>query len=227
MVERLLHEYRPEDVVELLAPYLTPERRARIERVLAARLKSLTVVIENLHDPHNGAAAIRSAEAFGLCELHVVEEAEPFRFSPKVTQGCDKWIEIRRHADFAACARALHDRGFVLYAAIPGAERAVHEIDATRPAALVFGNEHAGLTSAARAACDASFGIPIHGFTQSFNLSVSVALAIYDLSTRRRAALGAPGDLDEGERLGWRARWYALSLDERAVQGILERARPR
>ncbi len=215
--------HAPEDVIAALGPVLTEERKARIEAVLAARLAGLTVVLENLHDPHNGAAALRSVEGFGLSELHVVESKESFRFSSAVPQGCDKWIAIQRHAAFVACADALHARGFKLYAAVPGASMTIADIDVREPAALVFGNEHDGLTEVAQAACDARFSIPMTGFTQSFNLSVSVALGVYDTSRRRRTALGAPGDLPEQERARLRAEWYALSMDQRAADGIVAR----
>ncbi|HKA86687.1 MAG TPA: RNA methyltransferase [Haliangiales bacterium] len=213
----------PVDVVAALAPQLSPDRIGRIDAVLDARLGGLTVVLENLHDPHNGAAALRSVEGFGLAELHVVEQAEPFRFSDKVTQGCEKWVAIRRYPRFGDAAAALHGRGFRLHAAVPGAPVAVDDLDVGRPAALVFGNEHAGLTGAARAACDGTFAIPMTGFTQSFNLSVSVALSVHAAAARRRAALGAPGDLPAEERARLRARWYVLSVDPRAAQGIVER----
>jgi tRNA (guanosine-2'-O-)-methyltransferase len=218
-----LTRHDPADIIAALAPQLSAERIARIDAVLDARLAGLTVVLENLHDPHNGAAALRSVEGFGLAELHVVEQAEPFRFSDKVTQGCEKWVAIHRHPRFADAAAALHARGFRLYAAVPGAPVALAELDASRPSALVFGNEHAGLTGAAQAACDGTFAIPMAGFTQSFNLSVSVALCVHDASARRRAALGASGDLPEEKRARLRARWYVLSVDPRAAQGIVER----
>jgi tRNA (guanosine-2'-O-)-methyltransferase len=214
------------DVVEALRPFVSAARQARIEAVLAARLGGLTVVIENLHDPHNGAAALRSVEGFGLCELHVVEAAEPFRFSSKVTQGCEKWVAIRRHPTFAACAAALHARGFGLWAALPPtAGRPTVEvgaIDVARPTALVFGNEHAGLTPEAAALCDGRFSIPMTGMTGSFNLSVSVALSVFDCARRRRALLGG-GDLDAPARDALRAEWYRLSVD--AAEAILRRAR--
>jgi tRNA (guanosine-2'-O-)-methyltransferase len=213
----------PNDVIAALEAQLTDERKARIDAVLAARLGGLTVVLENLHDPHNGAAALRSIEGFGLTELHVVESAEPFRFSSTVTQGCEKWIELSRYKTFAAAAAALHARGFRLYAAVPGAPISLADVDVAHPAALVFGNEHAGLSDAAIAACDASFSIPMTGFTQSFNLSVSVAVCVHDASRRRRAALGAAGDLDLQERARLRAKWYALSMDRRAAAGIVAR----
>jgi len=213
------------DETSSLAEFISDARRARIDAVLAQRLAGLTVVIENLHDPHNGAAALRSVEGFGLTTLHVVEQAEPFRFSSKVSQGCEKWVDIRRHADFGACARALQADGFALYAALPpgAATLDLDHIDLTRPTALVFGNEHAGLTPAALAACDGSFTVPMQGFTASFNLSVSVALAVFACSRRRRAALGGHGDLDADALVRMRARWYTLSVD--AADLILARVR--
>ena len=215
---------RPEDVIRALAPWVGDERRARLDEVLDRRLAGITVCVENLHDPHNGAAAIRSLEAHGVQALHVVETLEPFRFSPRVTQGCDKWIDLVRHKSFAAAAAGLRARGFKLYAAVPGAHLALEEVPVDTPAAFCFGNEHDGLSDEAIAACDDTFGIPMFGFTESFNLSVSVALSIRDAARRRRAVVG-PTDLDEATRLRLRARWLALSLDARAAQGIFERTR--
>jgi tRNA (guanosine-2'-O-)-methyltransferase len=215
----------PSRTIEILGPFVSEARKERIDAVLAQRLGGLTVVLANLHDPHNGAAALRSVEGFGLTALHVVEETEPFKFSSKVTQGCEKWVDIRRHRDFAACARALHDQGFALYAALPPGEATldVDALDQTPPkkTALVFGNEHAGLTPEAIAACDGAFTIPMQGFTGSFNLSVSVALGVFACARRRRAALGGGGDLDPETIVQLRARWYTLSVD--AAAPILER----
>jgi tRNA (guanosine-2'-O-)-methyltransferase len=213
----------PDVVCAALDPFVSDERKAKIEAVLDARLGGLTVVLENLHDQHNGAAAMRSVEGFGVGELHVVEGLEPFKFSSKVTQGCEKWTAVHRYREFAACADALHARGFALWAAVPGADIALEDIDVERPAALVFGNEHAGLTAPAQALCDRTFGIPMYGFTRSFNLSVSVAISVHRTATRRRAAIGRAGDLPDQERARLRARWYELSVDSRTVEGILQR----
>jgi tRNA (guanosine-2'-O-)-methyltransferase len=215
----------PSRTIEILGPFVSEARKERIDAVLAQRLGGLTVVLANLHDPHNGAAALRSVEGFGLTALHVVEETEPFKFSSKVTQGCEKWVDILRHRDFAACARALHDQGFALYAALPPGEATldVDALDQTPPkkSALVFGNEHAGLSPEAIAACDGAFTIPMQGLTGSFNLSVSVALGVFACARRRRAALGGGGDLDPETIVQLRARWYTLSVD--AAAPILER----
>jgi len=231
-VDRLLQRHGIETVTAVLRPFLTDRRIERIEQVLDARLGSLSVVIENLHDPHNGAAAIRSMEGFGLQHLHVVETVEPFAFSSAVTISAEKWISIRRHRDFAGCAADLRGQGLRLLAMVPrlGHDRAVEldEVDVTGPLACVFGNERDGLTDASVESCDAEVTLPMQGFTQSFNLSVSVALVIGELARRRRQEIEAQGDLSAQERALLRARWYALSVrhaDEILSQRVSELTR--
>lgn len=221
-IDQLIRQYGPDRIVEVLRPYLTEDRVQRIEQVLASRLSGLTVAIENLHDPHNGAAVVRSLEAVGLTTLHVAEPVEQFQFSPAVTIGAEKWMRILRHQGFSACASLLHGAGFRMYAAVPGAPEDIDAVDVSKPAVLVFGNEHEGLSQRAVDACDAQVGIPMFGFTQSLNLSVSVAVSMFRLAERRRTLLGRPGDLDDQERAVLRARWYSLSV--RGVGAILERA---
>jgi tRNA (guanosine-2'-O-)-methyltransferase len=220
-IDELIRRHGPEEVAAALRPLLREQRAERIESALSARLASVTAVLENLHDPHNGAAALRSIEALGLQHAHVVEAAESFSASPAITIGCEKWLTLGRHRSMEAAAEALRARGFALYAMLPGAERTVSDVDPARPAALVFGNEHEGLTDGAIGVCDDAISLPIYGFTQSFNLSVSVALALSVAAARRRAHLGEPGDLEPGERAWLRARWYALGM--RGVETIVSR----
>ena len=104
-------EQDPATICAALAPLLLEERRTRIDAAVAARLGGLRVVIENLHDPHNGAAVLRSAEAFGVQRVDVIESFEPFRYSSTVTQGCEKWLDVVRHKDeFAALAPLTHEQ---------------------------------------------------------------------------------------------------------------------
>jgi tRNA (guanosine-2'-O-)-methyltransferase len=212
----------PARVCAELGPLLLDERRTRIDAAAASRLVGLRVVIENLHDPHNGAAVLRSAEAFGVQRVEVIETAEPFRFSSTVTQGCEKWLDVVRHKTLAAAVASLRAAGCLLYAAVPGAAVALDDLDFSRPAAVMVGNEHDGLTAEAIAAADVRFGIPMHGLTQSLNLSVATALIVERASTLRRQALGAPSDLTEGAILALRARFYAASV--RGADVILARA---
>lgn len=212
----------PARVCAALAPLLLDERRARIDAAAASRLGGLRVVIENLHDPHNGAAVLRSAEAFGVQRVEVIESTEPFRYSSTVTQGCEKWLDVVRHRTLAAALPGLRAADFALYAAVPGAAVALDELDFSRPAAVMVGNEHDGLTAEAMAAADVRFGIPMHGLTQSLNLSVATALIVERAAALRRRALGAASDLSEDAILALRARFYAASV--RGAEIILARA---
>ena len=212
----------PARVCAELAPLLLDERRARIDAAAASRLGGLRVAIENLHDPHNGAAVLRSAEAFGVQRVEVIESTEPFRYSSTVTQGCEKWLDVVRHKTLAAALAGLRADGFALYAAVPGAAVALDELDFSRRAAVMVGNEHDGLTAEAMAGADVRFQIPMHGLTQSLNLSVATALIVERATVLRRRALGAPGDLTEEAILGLRARFYAASV--RGADVILARA---
>ncbi|MGZ3443813.1 MAG: TrmH family RNA methyltransferase [Polyangia bacterium] len=207
-------------VIEALGPHLGDERRDKIDRVAAARLAGLVVVLENLHDPHNGGAALRSCEAIGVGQIRVVGAS--FSFSERVTQGCDKWLDIVRDETIDRCVAELKQRGFRLYAAVPGAATSLEELDPIAPAAFLIGNERDGLSPAARAACDVEFAIPMRGFSQSVNLSVATALCVYTHAERRRRALGRAGDLDEVALDALRADYYRRDL--RGADAIIARA---
>lgn len=219
--DKLILEFGAEAVVAALAPILTDERRERIEQVLDARLISVAILLENLYDPHNGAATIRSAEAFGVTDIHAIEVANRFDISSAITIGADRWLDVHRHRSVADAMSALRDAGFAICATVPEAALRLGELDAGRPWAIAFGNEHEGLSPELVAACDAAVSIPMFGFTQSFNLSVSVALALADLTARRRRELGRSGDLPEDRRAHLRARWYAQTV--RGARAIVAR----
>ncbi len=220
-ITRVIERHGPAAVCDALASLLTPERIARIDGVLAARLASVITVVEDTYDPHNAAATIRTTEALGLQELHVIEPGERFSAATGVTRGAHKWIELVRWKTPAAAIGALHERGFRVFATLPGAPHTIEDVDVSSPIAIAFGNEHAGLGAAAIAACDGALGVPMQGFTESFNLSVTVALAMSRIAARRRSAIGAPGDLPPARLADLRARWFALRI--RGAIGILER----
>lgn len=226
-IDRAIARFGAEAVCAALEPLLTPERIARIDAVLAARLASVVTVVEDTYDPHNAAAAIRTTEALGLCELHVIEPGARFSAAGGVTRGAHRWIELARWSRAEDAVAALRARGFRVFATLPGAPATIEEVDVAAPIAIAFGNEHDGLSAGAIAACDGAIGVPMYGFTESFNLSVTVALAMSRIAARRRAAIGAPGDLPDERRRELRARWFALKI--RGAPGILERifgARP-
>ena len=200
-------------IVQRLTPYLSPRRRRRIDASVRQRLISVTLVLEDPYDPHNGAAALRSAEAFGLLNVHIVTQAA-FRFSRKVTQHAHKWLNIYVHRSIEDCAKFLRDAGFALWAAAPpalGTALAPMEVPIDRPIALLFGNEHRGLSRQAMERCDGCFHLPMHGLSESLNLSVSVAVALNPVVQMRRMALGRPGDLPPWAVTRLQAAYYVRS----------------
>lgn len=221
-IDRWIDRYGPARVREVLAELLSAERAARIDQILRHRLSSITAIVEETYDPHNAAATIRTAEALGLSDLHVASPRADFR-AKGVTRGTDLWIDVHSWTSFSDCAQALRQRGFRVIATLPDAADDLSTIDLAGPVAVAFGNEHEGLSAQAIAACDGAVRIPMFGFAESYNLSVSVALVLSQLGARRRAMLApAEGDLAEERRERLRARWYGIK--QRAVTTILERA---
>lgn len=220
-IDAWIERFGAERVRQALAPLLTDERIARIEEVLALRLASITAIVEDTYDPHNAAAAIRTAEGLGLCELHVASPRADF-LAKGITRGTDRWLDLKVWPRFTEAAWELRERGFQVVATAPDARDDLSTIDVTRPVAVAFGNEHEGLSAEAVAACSGAVRIPMYGFTESYNLSVSVALAVSQLAARRRQVIDAPGDLAPAERDRLRARWYGLR--QRGLSEILERS---
>lgn len=218
---RYLERLAPDRICQVLRPHMTAERLARIDEVLARRLGCLTVVVENLHDPHNGAAALRSAEAVGLQGFYAIQAREPFSAAKGISLQCEQWMDVHLHDTTGACYADLRRGGFQVWAAAPTGRTPLEELPDHGRVALVFGNERDGLTREAQAEADGAFSIPMQGFTGSFNLSVSVALSVFTQAARMRRALGASGDLPGAQVEGLRALWYCLSV--RAAGLILDR----
>jgi len=201
------------------AELLLDRRKERIDAVVAQRVRGLTLVLEHVHDPHNLAAVLRTSEALGLQDLHIVAGPKGFRPSQAVTQGADKWLDVHQHASAAVCADELHHQGFRIFgsrldgealdlAALPFGERL----------ALVFGNERDGLSSEFAERCDGFFRIPMLGFSQSFNISVAVGITLATaMLARRQRGLG--GDLPENDREALQRRFYALAANVPARRG--------
>jgi tRNA (guanosine-2'-O-)-methyltransferase len=192
---------------------LTPERKARIESVVASRLSSVTVVLDRLLDAHNTAAILRTAEGLGLAGAHVIRhESDDGVAHRRVTQDAHKWLDVVRHENGAEAARHLRDRGFEVWAGHLDPDAVLYgELPADRKVALLFGNEHEGPSAETLAACTGTFRIPMAGFTQSFNVSVAAGIALASQVQRRRLALGSAGDLDEAERRALRDRFTLLA----------------
>lgn len=207
-------------VSERLAPHMTAARRDRIEEVLRARVASLRVALEAPHDPGNAAAVVRTAEALGSGGVHVIGLPHTALQSRRVTRGSFYWADTQAHADWDGLCAALPAGMRIAGACVEGSVD-LADVPVDRPLCLVFGNEQAGLSAQARAGCDVLFRIPQFGMAESLNLSVAAGIALYALLGRRRAAIGAQGDLSADQLADLRARWYVKAVDPRLARAAL------
>ncbi len=198
--------------------FLIPERKARIDEVVANRTRTLTVVMEAFCDPQNVNAVLRTCEAFGVQDVHVVEGVmKPWDRNRKVSQNADKWLDVRRWQGTRACLEHLKAEGFAVYATHLGpGSRDLSELSFAGKVALVFGNEHRGVSEEALELADARYAIPMHGFVQSLNVSVAAAISIARAVDRRVEERGRHGDLGEAEAAALRERFYVLAVKQRA-----------
>jgi len=200
-------------VSDILGQFVTAERSARMEAVLDHRTRHLAPVFERVWDPHNISACLRSAEALGIQEVHVVEADTPFRPSKDVVQGSAKWLDIIKHKSSTECVQALKERGFTVAAgALTDDAVPLTKLDFGGPVALAFGNEHEGLSPEFMARCDVAFRIPMLGFTQSLNISVSAAVSLYHGVLERIRLLGGNGDLTEAQKDQLRDEWLVKTV---------------
>lgn len=208
-------------VLEALGPLVTERRLKRLRTVAAGRLRSVAPVLESIADPHNASAILRSADAFGIQQVHVVPGPAGFHASRQISKGAHRWLDLQRHLDSAACADALRDAGYAIFVA--SMEGTVSPADlAKRPkVAVVFGNEHRGPSPAMRERAEGTYAIPMRGFVESLNVSVAAAITLHALTTDR------VGELSEGERDELVARWLLSTVrdGERVVRDHLAGAR--
>lgn len=209
--------------------FLVPDRRARIDEVVAGRTRTLTVVMEAFCDPQNVNAVLRTCEAFGVQEIHAIEgPMKPYDRNKKISQNADKWVDVRRWRSTGECLDHLRERGFSIYATHLGdGARGLEALSFAGKVALVFGNEHRGVSEEARAISDATFAIPMRGFVQSLNVSVAAAISLAKAVERREAERGRHGDLGEEEAAALRERFYVLAVKQRARIAKAERASER
>ena len=169
------------------------ERRLKkLEQVLRHRRPDLTVVMENIHDPHNVSAVYRTCDAAGVMGVQLIYNSTKFpRIGKKSSASANKWVERREFHDVQTCYEKLHEEGFVVYAT-HCAENAIslYEADLTKKVAIVIGNEHAGVSEEAAQRADVLLHIPMFGMIQSLNVSVATAVILFE-AVRQRLAAGS------------------------------------
>jgi tRNA (guanosine-2'-O-)-methyltransferase len=213
----------PERIISLLEPHMTDRRLRRIQDVVAERTRTVVPVVEGLVNTGNVSAVMRSAEALGYQDFHVVEgDNERYKHSQRTAGGAQKWIDVWRWTDPSSFAASLRESGYRLVATHLHADTVpIREIDFTEPTALVFGNEEAGVSDAMMDEVDAACVVPLPGFTESFNVSVAAAVALYHAQQDRLNRQGHHADLSEEEQIRLVARFCLRSVTE--PERIIER----
>jgi len=199
--------HHPADVVRVLEPLVTEARRTRLRDVIGRRLASVAAVFDGPYDPHNGAAVVRSCEAFGVQRLHVIERpSTPLVVARSVSRGAEKWVDVTLHAAAPSLLAWSQATATPLVGAHPEGELEPEELATLPRVAVVLGNEREGIRDAVFEACAHRVRVPMRGFVESLNVSVTAAILLH-AATRGRA-----GDLDDADRLRLYARGLYLSV---------------
>jgi tRNA (guanosine-2'-O-)-methyltransferase len=215
-----------QDLMEHFGSFISKSKKLTIDRVLLNRTRFITVVLEDIFQPHNASAVVRSCDCFGIQDLHIIESSNEYTLNPNVTQGSSKWVDIYQYnkskvSNTEECLTQLENDGYTIYATTPhGSEIGVDEIPFNNKIALVFGTELKGLSDYALQRANKVVSIPMYGFTESFNLSVSVALCLHSLINKLHQS-AVDWHLNDQEKEAIRLSWYRKSVRN---ADILERA---
>ncbi len=177
-----------------LRGFLTDARLGLIQSVIAQRTRAVTVVLENISHPHNASAVLRSCDCFGVQDVHIIEQDNTFETNRAIAMGAGQWVSTRTYRGSAEtpdatiqCLHALKQQGYAIVATTLREDSVpIDEVALDRKLAFCYGEEGFGLSETAHDLADLHVQIPMVGFTQSFNISVTVALTLYEVSTRLR-----------------------------------------
>lgn len=211
---------QPWPAVDVLETYIAPERLVRVDHVLRHRLGSVTAVFEDVFDPHNVAACVRTCEAYGLQDLHWVLNKHDLRLQSTVAKSSDQWIDLHRHASTQDGVAALKAQGYELWVSDLQATETLDAIPLPPKVAIVVGNAKSGISEEMRAAADRRYILPMWGMVQSYNLSVALAITLESLVPRRRDQLrlsGLRGDLPMERMWRLRRRWLEYGMQNAEI----------
>lgn len=190
------------------------EKRSKLmDRVLHDRTRYITVALENIYQPHNASAVLRSCDCFGIQDIHIIENSYQYELNPHVSLGAAQWLNLHRYNsqdnNTTECINSLKKEGYRIIATSPDPKAvSIHDFDVKKGKfALLFGTEKFGLTPEAFAMADEFIKIPMYGFTESFNISVSVSLFLFHFTERIRAEK-ADWQLSKEEQTDIYLQWF-------------------
>ena len=218
-------------LLQHLETFITPHRSELIDNVLKMRTRYLTVVLEDIYQPHNASAVLRSCDCFGIQDIHIIENRNKYRLNPDITLGSDKWLDIHKHSrndknNTLMAINFLKKKGYKIVATtLQTNSISLEEFNLTnQKTAILFGTELNGLSDDAMNNADEFIKIPMFGFTQSFNISVSAGIILYSLTNRLRTSF-ASWELTIDEKLELKIKWIkqGLRMGEKVEEFFLSR----
>lgn len=205
------------ECLEYMKSFLTESRKKKIDSVIGLRTRYVTLVLEDICHSHNASAAIRSCEAFGIQDIHIIENNYKFKLSPTVASGSAKWVDMIRYnrKDFdntTECMLGLKEEGYRLYAAVPDPSAiSISDIPLDSKVGILIGTEDTGLSQTAIDLADAKVTLPMYGYTESFNLSVASALCLREVTDSLRNS-DISYNLSAEEKHNLLYKWVKLSV---------------
>ena len=204
-----------------LEGFLTENRKERFQKVLENRTNHFTIAVEDVFQFHNTSAVMRSCEVFGIQEINIVEQRFGKDIDKEIAMGAQKWVDINRFDNITNCIENLRTKGYQIIATTPHDDSCLlHEFDISKKSALFFGTEKEGLSEEVMKQADGFLKIPMVGFTESLNISVSAAIIIQDITSRLRLST-IDWQLTENELLEKRLIWAKNSIKD--IKRIEER----
>jgi tRNA (guanosine-2'-O-)-methyltransferase len=225
----LINHSHKAELTDYMAGFMSDQKFQRLTDVLNMRTRHLTVVLEDIYHSHNASAVLRSCDCFGVQDVYTIENRNRLDITGSVSLNSHRWLTINRFREkdqdnLSAGISLLKQSGYMIAAATPHTAMTLQELPAGKKTALLFGSEKEGLTGDALQMADHRFRIPMYGFTESFNLSVSVAICLFELTGRIRREV-AGWELTDAEKEDILLEWTIRSVraGKRLAEDYLEK----
>ena len=215
-MEKQLTSEQKQTLLSHFYTFITPERQQLFEKIIEHRTRHLTVVLEDIFQPHNASAVLRTCDCFGLQDVHIIENENPYKVNPDVALGASQWLNLIRYNNQTNSTQKVYEKlkseGYQIIATMPHKNDVMlDELPIDNKTALVFGTELRGLSPEAIALADGWVKIPMYGFTESFNISVAASISLYHLTHKLRNST-IPWQLTSEERLDIKLDWVKQTI---------------
>ena len=204
-----------EQFYEALSQFFSEQRKELFDRLILNRTRHISVMVEDIYQSHNASAVLRSCDCFGVQDVHVVEQHNKFNPCSEVAMGSNKWVDVYKYKKTLEAYDQMRSKGYQVIATTPHEkDTMIDSLDITKPTVLVFGTEQTGLTQEAIDNADGYVKIPMYGFTESFNISVSAALSLFCLTEKMRKQEDLDWQMSAEEQVDLKIRWSLQTIKE-------------